>query len=87
MQASGVTPEDDWAYYRGARPLPALWIRDSSGRWHTTRMNGYSLTGDVGEVMLYPAIVPPLDPGTAWIDVLAVGQSAEVRARLPLRWN
>ena len=43
VQASGVTPEDDWAYYRGARPLPALWIRDSSGRWHATRMNGYGL--------------------------------------------
>jgi hypothetical protein len=87
VQASGVTPEDDWAYYRGARPLPALWIRDSSGRWHTTHMNGHSPAGDAGEVMLYPAIVPPLDPGSAWIDVLAVGQSAEVRARLPLRWN
>lgn len=87
VQASGVTPEDDWAYYRGARPLPALWIRDSSGRWHTTRLNGYSPARDAGEVMLYPAIVPPLDSGTAWIDVLAAGQSAEVRARLPLRWN
>jgi hypothetical protein len=87
VQASGVTPEDDWAYYRGAKPLPALWICDSSGRWHTTRMNGHSPAGDAGEVMLYPAIVPPLDPGSAWIDVHAVGQSAEVRARLPLRWN
>jgi len=36
LQASGVTPEDDWEYIRSVRPLPVLWIRDSSGRWHTT---------------------------------------------------
>ncbi len=56
-------------------------------------MNGYSQVGDTGrqagdtgEVMLHPAIVPPLDAGTAWIDVVAASPSAEVRARLPLRW-
>jgi hypothetical protein len=87
MQASGVTPEDDWTYYRGVRPLPVLWVRDSSDHWHTTRMNGYSPAGNAGEVMLHPAIVPPLDPGTAWIDIVAAEQSAEVRARLPLRWT
>jgi hypothetical protein len=86
LHASGVTPEDDWEYYRGVRPLPVLWVRDSSDRWHATRMNGYSQVGDTGEVMLYPAIVPPLDFGTAWVDVVAASQSAEVRVRLPLRW-
>ncbi len=84
--AHGVTPEDDWEYYRGVRPLPVLWVRDSSGRWHVTQMNGYSQVGDTGEVMLYPAIVPPLDSGTAWVDVVAASQSAEVAVRLPLRW-
>ena len=78
LHACGVTPEDDWEYYRGVRPLPVLWVRDSSGRWHATRMNGYSQVGDTGEVMLYPAIVPPLDAGTAWVDVVAASQSAEV---------
>ncbi len=86
MHASGVTPEDDWEYYRGVRPLPVLWVRDSSDRWHATRMNGYRQVGDTGEVMLYPAIVPPLDYGTAWVDVVAASQSAEVAVRLPLRW-
>ena len=50
-------------------------------------MNGYSQVGDTGEVMLYPAIVPPLDSGTAWVDVVAASQSAEVAVRLPLRWK
>ena len=50
-------------------------------------MNGHSPAGDALKATPYPAIVPPLDPGSAWIDVHAVGQSAEVRARLPLRWN
>jgi hypothetical protein len=85
--ASGVTPEGEWAYGRGVRPLPVLWIRDSSGRWHTTRTNGFSRPADTGEVVLWLAIVPPLDRGTAWIDVVAAGQSAEVRARLPLSWK
>lgn len=87
MLASGVTPEGEWAYGRGVRPLPVLWIRDSSGRWHTTRTNGFSRLGDTGEAVLWLAIVPPLDRGTAWLDVVAAGQSAEVRARLPLRWK
>jgi hypothetical protein len=29
----------------------------------------------------------PLDRGTAWVDVVAAGQSAEVRATLPLPWR
>ena len=29
---SGVTAEDDWTYGRVVRPLPALWVSDSSGR-------------------------------------------------------
>ncbi len=88
MLASGVTLEGDWKYARGVRPLPVLWIRDSSGRWHTTRTNGVSpMWGDPREVMLWLAIMPPLDRGTAWIDVVATGSSAEVRARLSLSWE
>jgi len=33
------------------------------------------------------AIAPPLEAGTPWIDLVAAGQSAEVRARLPLSWK
>jgi hypothetical protein len=80
----GVTLEGDWKYSRGVRPLPVLWIRDSSDRWHTTRTNGVDpMWGDPREVTLWLQIVPPLDRGTAWIDVVATGRSAEVRVRLP----
>jgi len=87
MLASGVTPEDDWAYSRGVRPLPVLWVRDSSDRWHATRINGLSLSGNTGGAVLWLAIVPPLDRSTAWIEVVAAGQSAEARVRLPLGWK
>jgi hypothetical protein len=71
LQASGVTPEDDWEYIRTVRPLPVLWIRDSSGRWHTTQTNGYYPTKTTGEVILPMAIVPPLAAGTSWVDMFA----------------
>jgi len=32
MLASGVTTGDDWAYTRGVKPPPVVWIRDSHGR-------------------------------------------------------
>jgi len=87
LHAGGVTMEDDWEYYRAVRPLPALWIRDNTGRWHATRDYAPRPLGDSGEVTLELAIAPPLEAGTPWIDVVAAGQSAEVRARLPLSWK
>ena len=84
---SGVTAEDDWTYGRVVRPLPALWVRDNSGRWHATRTNGVGPAGNSGEVILWLEIVPPLDRGTAWMDLVATGRSAEVRVRLPLCWT
>ena len=79
--------EDDWAYYRAVRPMPALWIRDHADRWHATRPCAPRPLGDNGEVTLDLEIAPPLEAGTPWIDVVAAGQSAGVRARLPLRWT
>jgi hypothetical protein len=87
MLATGVGQEDDWAYSRVVRPLSVLWIRDSSGRWHATRTNGVEPSRDTGVVMLWLEIVPSLDRGTTWIDMVAAGRSAEIRARLPLRWK
>ena len=84
---TGVTPEHDWTYGRGVRPLPALWVRDSSGRWHATRTHGMMPSGNSGEVVLWLRLVPPLDRGAAWIDLVATGRSAEVRVRLPLCWT
>jgi len=62
-----------------------LWVRDDGGRWHATRTIGRS--GMNGEVALRLEVVPPLSRATAWIELLAAGQSAEVRAALPLRWE
>jgi hypothetical protein len=87
LHAGGVTMEDDWEYYRGVRPLPALWIRDSADRWHATSDYAPRPLGDNGEVTLELEIAPPLEAGTQWIDVVAAGRSAQVRARLPVRWT
>jgi hypothetical protein len=87
LHAGGVTMEDDWEYYRAVRPLPALWIRDHAGRWHATRDYAPRPLGDNGQVTLELAIAPPLEAGTPWIDLVAAGPSAEVRARLPLSWK
>ena len=64
---------------------PPVWICDSGGRWHATRTSGQS--GMNGEIALRLEIVPPLSSTTTWIDVRAIGQSAQARARLQLRWQ
>jgi hypothetical protein len=64
---------------------PVIWIRDSGGRWHTTRTRGRS--GMNGEVALRLEVVPPLSRATAWIELHAAGRSAQARATLPLRWE
>lgn len=91
LLATGVTLEAGWPY--AVRPLPLLWIRDSDGRWHATHTDGVvSPWGDNGAnpwtdtrmVTVWLRIIPPLDPGTAWIEISAAGRSAQVRATLPL---
>jgi hypothetical protein len=92
LLATGVTLEDDWPYARGVRPLPVLWIRDSDGRWHATRLDGLSPWADNGAnpwtetsmVTMCLRIIPSLDRGTSWIEISATGRSAQVRATLPL---
>ena len=86
MLVSGATPDGDWDFSRAVRPLPALWARDNSGQWHATRTSGIIPWGDVGIIMLWLDIIPALQAGTTWIDVIAVAPSARARVRLPLRW-
>ena len=62
---------------------PAIWIHDSRGRWHATRADSYH----EGDITMHLQVVPPLSPGTDRIEILLAGQSAEVRATLPLRWQ
>ena len=84
IHASGpmcdVSYAPDELYY-----WPVIWIRDSGGRWHTTRTRGRS--GMNGEVALRLEVIPPLTRATAWIEVYAAGRSAQARATLPLRWE
>jgi len=89
LHAGGVTMEDDWEYNRAVRTLPALWIRDHAGRWHATCHYAPRSLGEGGEVILELAIAPPLEAGTPRIDLVATGQSAQVRTRLPIScmWN
>jgi len=93
LLATGVTPEGDWPYATGVGPLLVLWIRDSDGRWHATRpdsvvspwgVNGANPWTDARMVTVWLRIIPPLDRGTAWIEISAAGRSAQVRATLPL---
>jgi hypothetical protein len=85
MLAGGVVMEPDWPQNRGFRPWPVLWIRGSGGGWHTTRLAGMN-SKEGGAVMLRLAMVPSLARGDTGIEVIATGQSAEVRVCLPLRW-
>ena len=84
IHASGpmadVSYAPDELYY-----WPVTWIRDSGGRWHTTRTRGRS--GMNGEVALRLEVIPPLSRATAWIEVHAAGRSIRARATLPLRWE
>ena len=62
---------------------PAIWIRDSRGRWHATRVTSYH----EGDVTMRLQIVPPLSHRTAQLEVILTGHSAEARATLPLPWQ
>jgi hypothetical protein len=64
---------------------PVTWIRDSGGHWHATRTLGRS--GNAGATALRVEVVPPLSRADAWIELLAAGRSAGVRATLPLHWE
>jgi hypothetical protein len=73
-----------------AFPL-SVWLRDSGGRWHVARPaerhHGAPKDPEDGEWRLRLQLVPPLTRATPWAEVLAGGQTAEVRATVPLRWG
>jgi hypothetical protein len=87
LLASGITPEYTWTYGTIASHMPVLWLRDRTGRWHTARPASSAPLRDTEDLLLWHRVVPPLDPGTPRIDVVAAGPSAQIRARLPLSWK
>lgn len=63
----------------------SVWILDSTGRWHAALPDHmYPYEGDYALTL---RLVPPLARSATWIEVLATGRSAEVRARLPVHWQ
>jgi hypothetical protein len=70
-----------------ALPL-SIWLRDGSGRWHAVRpADRHRAEPRDGECTMRLPLVPPLTRATPWAEILASGQSAEVRATVPLRWG
>ncbi len=70
-----------------AFPL-SIWLRDSGGRWHAARPSErYGGEPRDGEWTMRLQLVPPLTRATPWAEVRAADQTAEVRARLPVRWG
>ena len=63
----------------------SFWLRDSGGRWHAARPDRCHQAGRESAIRL--RLVPPLTRPADWVEVLAGGRSAEVRATLPLRWR
>lgn len=80
-----VSRQARWTYWGPAQlnMAPAIWIRDSGGRWHGTR---FVRLGE-GDLATRLQVVPPLSRSTTWIEIYVAGQSAEVRATVPLRWR
>jgi hypothetical protein len=70
-----------------AMPL-SIWLRDSGGRWHAARpADRHRGEPRDGECTMRLQLVPPLTRATPWAEMLAGGQSAEVRTTVPLRWR
>ena len=63
----------------------SVWVRDGAGRWHVARPTGWHRNG--GEAELTMRLTPPLTWCPDRIEVLVSGQSAELRATLPLCWG
>ena len=63
----------------------SFWLRDSGGRWHAARPDRCHQAGRERAIRL--RLVPPLTRPAEWVEVLAGGRSAEVRATLPLCWR
>ncbi len=97
-QAAGWLPDvQDGPFGPDASFPLSVWIRDSGGRWHAAPPADWfpdsgarwhaAPPGDGSERALTLRLAPPLARSTPWIEVLAGGRSAEVRAKLPLRWG
>jgi hypothetical protein len=86
LLASGLPPDVRHGPFGIGTHFPlSVWLRDDGGRWHLAWPGGRHRLG--ADDILRLRLTPPLTRATEWIEVLAAGRSAQVRARLPLRWE
>jgi hypothetical protein len=64
--------------------MPRLSLVDDEGRWHLTDADGWRWAS--GDPTSYLAVTPPLGR-PARVEIIASGQSAEVRVKAPLEWR
>ena len=84
--AYGQLPADQPGPLRLDMAFPlSIWVRDDAGRWHVARPTGWHDAGT--EATLTLRLAPPLTRACDRIEVRAFGQSAEVRATVPLQWR
>jgi hypothetical protein len=84
--AQGVRRAERFGPYGVNLDFPlSFWVRDNGGRWHAARPAGWYPADPEHAIGL--ALVPPLPRSTTWVEVLIVGRSGEVRARLPVCWG
>jgi hypothetical protein len=65
----------------------SVWVRDSGLKWHLARRTGQRWAAGPEENLVQFQLVPPLPRSARWIEVVAAGRSAQVRAKVPLRWE
>jgi hypothetical protein len=81
MHVSGTTGDASFEL----NTWPVIWIRDSGGWWHATRAGGSA--DEDREITMDMQVMPPLNRDTDWIEVIALGRSAQARVVLPVRWQ
>jgi hypothetical protein len=82
LRASGVTLENDWEFARGSYPARAADTRQQQPLAHHPHGQCQPVAGRRGHDVARDR--PPLEPGTAWIEISAAGSSAQARVTLPL---
>lgn len=81
--ASGMDHGFSWWLRPG---MPGGQPGGSGGRWHVAVVEGYEL-GTHGELRLGLGVHPALSPEDGDLEVMVTGPAAQVRVRLPLRWD
>jgi hypothetical protein len=82
------TPGWDLPVTNGVDHGFSWWLRTggAGGQWHVAVVEEYQL-GTHGEIRLGLGVHPALSPEDGDLEVMVTGPAAQVRVRLPLRWD